>query len=108
MICVRRTATVLAGLLATVLLGRVTDITTGQPLPGVKIAVGSHRTKTDAHGRYRLEGLAPGHYTLTASSSDVPPQHESVDVEGAQTTLDLSLCSTTLDYSCAGAGPGPG
>jgi protocatechuate 3,4-dioxygenase beta subunit len=91
-----------------VLVGRVSDATTGQPLPHVTIAVGSQQTTTDEHGAYRLTGVRPGRYTLTASSKDVPPQHRSVVIrqQSAPTTLDLVLCSTTLDYSCAGAGPG--
>jgi Carboxypeptidase regulatory-like domain len=98
-----------AALVLAVLIGHVTDATTGQPLPNVTIAIGSHRTTTDKHGAYRLGGLSPGHYTLSASSKDVPPQQRSAVVNrSAQTTLDLVLCSTTLDYSCAGAGPGPG
>jgi protocatechuate 3,4-dioxygenase beta subunit len=97
-----------AGLFAlAVLVGHVTDKTTGQPLANVTIAVGAQHTTTDAHGAYRLTGVSPGHYTLSASSKDVPPQHRSVVIKsGAPTTLDLVLCSTTLDYSCAGAGPG--
>ena len=92
-----------------VLVGRVTDATTGQPLAGVTIAIGSHRTITDAHGHYRLGGLSTGRYTLSASSSDVPAQHRTVVLKNsAETTLDLVLCSTTLDYSCEGGGGGPG
>jgi protocatechuate 3,4-dioxygenase beta subunit len=91
-----------------VLTGHVTDATTGQPLPNVSIAIGSHRSITDAHGAYRLTGLTPGRYTLTARSDDVPPQDRDVVVkQNAQTTLDLVLCSTTLDYGCGG-GSGPG
>jgi protocatechuate 3,4-dioxygenase beta subunit len=99
--------TVTAALVLSVLVGHVTDATTGQPLANVTIAIGSHRTTTDQRGAYRLPGLTPGYYTLSASSKDVPPQHRSVSVK-QQTTqrLDLVLCSTTLDYSCAGAGPG--
>jgi hypothetical protein len=91
-----------------VLVGRVTDATTGQSLPNVTIAIGSHRTTTDNHGAYRISGLAPGRYTLSASSSDVPAQRRSVVVKQntAKVTLDLVLCSTTLDYSCASSGPG--
>jgi hypothetical protein len=92
-----------------VLVGRVTDATTGQPLTGVTVAIGSHRTTTDARGHYRLDGLSAGHSTLSASSSDVPAQHRTVILKNsAQTTLDLVLCSTTLDYSCAGGAGGPG
>jgi hypothetical protein len=89
------------------LVGHVTDATTGQPLENVTIAVGSEHATTDKHGAYRLTGLKPGEYTLSASSKDVPPQHRGVVVKpNGQTTLDLVLCSTTLDYSCAAAGPG--
>jgi protocatechuate 3,4-dioxygenase beta subunit len=95
-------------LMLAVLVGRVTDATTGQPLAGVTIAIGSRHTSTDERGGYRLTGLKPGRYILSASSKDVPPQHRSVVVKqhSVQTMLDLTLCSTTLDYSCAAAGPG--
>lgn len=90
-----------------VLLGHVTDATTGQPLVGVTIAVGSHHAVTDKHGAYRIAGLKAGHYTLSASSNDVLPQHRTVDVTANRTqTLDLVLCSTSLDYGCTGGGPG--
>lgn len=91
-----------------VLAGHVTDATTGQPLPNVTIAIGTHHTATDARGAYKLTGLTPGHYTLSASSDDVPPQKRSVDVrqQGTPTVLNLVLCSTTLDYGCGGTGPG--
>jgi hypothetical protein len=87
-----------------VLVGHITDKTTGQPLPNVKIAIGSHHTTTDARGAYRLSGLAPGTYTLSASSDDVPPQRRSVTVkqQASPQTLDLVMCSTTLDYGCGG------
>ena len=103
----RRLLAQTAALALAVLAGRVTDATTGQPLPNVTIAIGSHHATTDAHGEYRLPGLSPGRYALTASSDDVPPQKRDVVVKhGAQTTLDLVLCSTTLDYGCGGTGPG--
>jgi protocatechuate 3,4-dioxygenase beta subunit len=95
-------------LIVAVLVGHVTDATTGQPLAGVTITIGSWHTSSDQRGAYRLTGLTPGRYTVSASSKDVPPQHRSVVVKqhAAQTKLDLVLCSTTLDYSCADAGPG--
>jgi hypothetical protein len=98
----------IATLALIVLVGHVIDATTRQPLPNVTIAVGSAQTTTDAHGAYRLAGLKPGRYTLSASSKDVPLQRRSLVLkpDSPQTTLDLVLCSTTLDYSCAGAGPG--
>lgn len=107
MMSFRRLLAQSAALVVAVLAGHVTDATTGQPLPNVTISIGSHHTTSDAHGAYRLTGLAPGHYTLKASSDDVPPQKRDVMVkQSAQTTLDLVLCSTTLDYGCGGTGPG--
>jgi protocatechuate 3,4-dioxygenase beta subunit len=93
---------------AAVLFGRITDITTGQPLPNVRVVAGSHAATTDAHGAYRIVGLPPGHYTLTVRSSDVPPQHFNVDVKGSNASMqfDLRACSTTLDYMCGGPAPG--
>lgn len=91
-----------------VLIGHVTDATTGQPLPNVTIAIGTHHATTDSHGAYKLTGLQPGRYTLSASSDDVPAQKRSAVVkqQSAPTVLDLVLCSTTLDYGCGGSGPG--
>jgi len=97
-----------AALALAVIVGHVTDATTGQPLPNVSLAIGAHHATTDARGAYRLTGLTPGSYTLSATSDDVPLQHRSVVVKpSVQTTIDLILCSTTLDYGCGG-GPGPG
>ncbi|HKE37967.1 MAG TPA: carboxypeptidase regulatory-like domain-containing protein [Candidatus Baltobacteraceae bacterium] len=98
----------IGALVVAVLVGHVTDATTGQPLTNVTIAIGSHHTTTDAHGAYRLTGLTPGRYTMSAGSDDVPQQQRSVVVkqQSAPTVLNLVLCSTTLDYGCGGAGPG--
>jgi hypothetical protein len=53
--------------------GRVLDAITGRPMPGVRVVAGGrggdrHAT-SDALGRYRLEGLAPGQYTVRALHS---------------------------------------
>lgn len=102
-----RTVHCIAAFALAVVVGHVTDATTGQPLPHVTVAIGSHHAATDAHGSYRLAGVAPGRYTLTASSDDVPPQHRTVVVkQSGDTSVDLVLCSTTLDYGCGRSGPG--
>jgi protocatechuate 3,4-dioxygenase beta subunit len=100
-------------LVLAVLLGRVLDATTGQPLIGVRISVAGPQhawALTDRQGRYRLSGLRPGTYHVTLVSSDVPAQHRTVVVRGTSTVLDVRACSTTLDYSCGAptmhGGPG--
>jgi Carboxypeptidase regulatory-like domain len=94
----------LSTLLLAVLLGHITDKTTGQPLPGVEVLLtGPHsaHTYTKADGTYRLPQVKPGRYLVTLSSDDVPTQLFHVTVgSGKEQTLDLVACSISLDYSC--------
>jgi uncharacterized repeat protein (TIGR01451 family) len=46
--------------LVAVLTGQVTDAVTGDPLPGVRITVGTNVTHTDSSGDYRIAGLTSG------------------------------------------------
>jgi protocatechuate 3,4-dioxygenase beta subunit len=56
--------------------GAVTNSATHEPLAGVRVAVNgtgvqqavSHRATTDAAGAYRVTGLAPGDYTVSAGA----------------------------------------
>jgi protocatechuate 3,4-dioxygenase beta subunit len=89
-----------AGLLAAILIGTVSDRTTGQPLPGVTISIGAQHAVTHADGSYALTGVKTGRATLNAQSDDVPPQHFSVKVGKSQARADLRVCSTTIDYNC--------
>ena len=93
-----------------ILAGRVTDMTTGQPLAGVRVTAAHgivrHTVTTSRDGRFALK-LAPGTYRLTWQSRDVPPHAvEAIHVRG-NTKYDIKACSTTLDYSCGG-GSGSG
>ena len=85
-----------------VVIGTVTDRTTGQPLPYVTIAAGAVHATTGPEGTYRLTGLKPGKTTLTASSNDVPPQPFPIVVGPSTTKANLVVCSVTLDYHCGG------
>ena len=92
-----------AALLFAILIGSITDRTTGQPLAGVEVTLGSARATSRADGSYRLTGVKPGAATLTVSSDDVPPQHMSVTVGTTTTRANVRACSTTLDYNCGPA-----
>jgi hypothetical protein len=83
-----------------VLIGTVSDRTTGQPLPGVGVALGAVHATSHADGSFRLNGVKPGRATLTVSSDDVPPQNIPVTVGTATSHVALRVCSTTLDYNC--------
>lgn len=104
-----RFGTLAAALAVTILIGHVTDKTTGQPLAGVQITAAVHSSHavatTNQHGLFHLN-LPPGRYTLHLSSADVPPQQHQVVVKGKRQSVTLQACSTTLDYSCGQGGPG--
>jgi hypothetical protein len=74
-------------LVLTVLTGKIVDRTTGQPLTGVNVnAKGALKVvpaRSDDAGRFTLR-VTPGRYTVT---------------------VNITACSTTLDYSCAAALP---
>ena len=54
-----------------VLVGKVVDIATGEPIEGAKVSVGwNARTLTDASGKFRLEGLSPGKYKPSAKADE--------------------------------------
>ena len=92
----------------TLLLGQITDKTTGQPLRGVAVSAQSGHTSlhavTDSHGRFRFAGVRPGALMLHYSSDDVPPQSATVNVHGSKQLVGITACSTTLDYSCQTGG----
>ena len=88
-------------LLLAVLVGTISDRTTGQPLPGVQISLGAAHTTSRADGTYRLGGLKPGQATLTVTSNQgVPPQHFSVTIGKTTSHADFRVCDIALDYNC--------
>lgn len=106
---VSRIAPLAAAAALTLLIGHVTDKTTGQPLAGVHVTANGHAGRysatTNTRGLFHL-ALPGGHYRLRFSSADVPPQQQDVTVSGKRQSITLQACSTTLDYSCGSGGPG--
>lgn len=107
----RRFASILAAVAFALFVGHVTDKTTGQALSGVTVqAAGEHGSATattDRDGRFEFAHLAPGKYTLTLSSKDVPPQIFHITVTGESQSVSVKACSTTLDYECGGGENSP-
>ncbi|PDW00807.1 carboxypeptidase regulatory-like domain-containing protein [Candidatus Viridilinea mediisalina] len=44
--------------------GTVIDLTTGAPVAGVAVQVGTHVTSSNSDGNYNIEGLPTGNYTI--------------------------------------------
>lgn len=79
--------------------GYVKDLTTDQPLEGVKITLVSAKTKTlsfelttDKKGHFYKSGLVPGNYTMTMEKEGYVPQGGSIRVVLEKTIrLELKL-----------------
>jgi 5-hydroxyisourate hydrolase-like protein (transthyretin family) len=93
------------------LAGHITDKTTGQPLVGVTVATHAAgktiSAVTDRNGRFAFTRIAPGRYTLTMTSNDVPPQSTHVTVVRGAQSVTVKACSSTLDYLCGGDNASP-
>jgi len=100
-----------AALALAVVVGQITDKTTGQPLPGVEVMFlhkgdvhGAPAVYTNVNGNYRVRNLRPGPYRVTITSSDVPTKTFPTTIGPKESThrLDRVACSITLDYTCNG------
>ena len=80
--------------------GTVTDSTTGEPLPGVNVAiVGTQQgTATNVSGGYTIAGVEPGTYTLQASFVGYASKTvEGVEVSDGETaTVDIAIRPSTV------------
>ena len=73
--------------------GRVTDVATGEPLPGVNVVIdGTTRgATTDIDGQYVMIGIRPGTYVLSASFVGFATERR----EAISVNVDLT---TTVDF----------
>ncbi|HEX8832341.1 MAG TPA: carboxypeptidase-like regulatory domain-containing protein, partial [Longimicrobium sp.] len=79
--------------------GQVTAAESGAALSGaqVRIAGTARQTVTDAGGRYRLTGVAPGSYTLTVSVIGRAAGSRAVTVAAGETaTANFSLTASAV------------
>lgn len=93
-------ATQLAAQETGIIVGRVTDASTQQPVPSVSVYVGSRGTLTDAQGRYRIAGVAPGQRSVRAVTTGYRETTQTVTVVSGQTvTADFALAVEAIALS---------
>ena len=83
---------------AAILAGRVTDAESGAPLASATVTLDgtSWRAVADDDGRYRIAGVEPGQYTITARRLGYAPTSRPLTVgeQDERATLDLALRPT--------------
>jgi iron complex outermembrane receptor protein len=90
--------------------GTIRDAT-GAAIQGVRVEArqtgpAAHTAVTDTAGRYQIEGLAPGRYTVTAEHVGFRTEATTVEVSSANRTADLTLSTLTASESVTVAGVG--
>ena len=82
------------------IVGRVTDASTQQGIPGVSVYVGSRGTLTDAQGRFRVAGVPAGERVVRAVTTGFREAAQSVTVASGQTaTVDFALAVEAIALS---------
>ena len=73
-----------------ILAGQVRDRRTKRPLPGVVVEVeGAGRAITDADGRFRFDGIAPGPHAVNLSGPDLTEVGTSETLEAGRETTSI-------------------
>ncbi|MEE8148254.1 MAG: TonB-dependent receptor, partial [Longimicrobiales bacterium] len=82
--------------------GRIVDSLTGTPLDAVEVLVepGARKTSTDASGGFRLRGLEPGSYRVSARRLGYGPSYRDVEIQnGVVARVALELTPMALEVS---------
>ena len=80
--------------------GAVLDDSTRQPLAGVSVTVGTRSVETQAEGRYDINHMPAGTYTLRARLLGYSPTTHSVTVvDGQEVVVDLALRPRAVSLS---------
>jgi len=80
--------------------GAVLDDSTRQPLAGVSVTVGTRSVETQAEGRYDINHVPAGTYTLRARFLGYSPTTHSVTVvDGQEVVVDLALRPRAVSLS---------
>jgi len=80
--------------------GKITDKTTGQPIPGVTITIPDVKiaTSTDAKGLYVLKQLPKGEYLIQVSTIGYASETKMVDL-GNRSSVDFKLSASNYELS---------
>ncbi len=62
--------------------GRITAVGTGAPVAGVLVLLGRFSATTNSGGRYTLDAVPPGQYSMFVRGADVKPAYKTVTVGG--------------------------
>jgi hypothetical protein len=79
------------------IVGEVTDADDGQPVGGATVTVNDVEVFTDGDGRYQLEALDPGSYTVTVTADGFNDARDTVAVAAGETTTH-NLALTPLSF----------
>ncbi|GAB5520390.1 MAG: TonB-dependent receptor [Rhodothermales bacterium] len=81
------------------LIGTVTAVSTGEPLPGVNVYLEgtTQGAASDAEGRFQIEDVQPGTYTLIARYLGFAAIEHDVAIQGTETTVALRLSEDLLE-----------
>ncbi|MBA7560642.1 hypothetical protein ES708_02271 [subsurface metagenome] len=84
------------------LYGLISDATTGNPLPGVRVTLVSLETYTDSDGYYAFINLDTGPYTLTCEKEGYEMVSEDITLKAGDNPLNVAMAPiSVVQYTLA-------